>query len=147
MSKKYATFADDGKLLQRLDNALHEIPAGAVELDAESWLRLTQETDGVWFRLSDGRLKKEPVPGLLSDAEMAAMQERAWRDAEVAAIEWLRDRHRDEVELAVKTTLAAGQYTELLGYLQDLRNWPQRATFPVRADRPVAPGWLQAFRV
>ena len=71
-----------------------------------------------------------------------AEAERAWRDGEIAAHEWLVSRHRAEVELQRDTTLTAEQYAELLQYLQALRDWPAAEAFPDSAQRPVAPPWI-----
>ncbi|MDZ3825614.1 phage tail assembly chaperone [Pseudomonas monsensis] len=67
---------------------------------------------------------------------------RAWRDAEILRVSWLRDRHRDEVEIGAETTLTAEQYAELLAYIKALRDWPAAADFPVEASRPVVPEWV-----
>lgn len=74
--------------------------------------------------------------------EPAEMVERAWRDTELASIVWLRDRHRDQLELGVETTLTADQFEELLTYMQTLRDWPQSEAFPDTSQRPVAPTWI-----
>ncbi|GGU54019.1 hypothetical protein GCM10009504_08660 [Pseudomonas laurentiana] len=68
--------------------------------------------------------------------------ERAWRDAELASLVWLRDRHRDQLEIGGETTLTAEQFQELLVYMQALRDWPQSELFPVIEHRPVAPPWI-----
>lgn len=68
--------------------------------------------------------------------------ERQWRDGELAAQQWLRDRHRDEQDLGRPTTLSNEQFFELLGYLQALRDWPQAETFPDASYRPLAPAWV-----
>lgn len=68
--------------------------------------------------------------------------ERAWRDAEIVRVAWVRDRHRDEVELAVTTTITAEQYTELLAYIRALRDWPAGAEFPAVDHRPPVPEWI-----
>ncbi|MEN5143550.1 phage tail assembly chaperone [Pseudomonas juntendi] len=75
-------------------------------------------------------------------AEEVSSQERSWRDSELAANQWLRDRHRDEQDLGRATTLTEDQFVELLGYLQALRDWPQSESFPDLTFRPVAPGWI-----
>lgn len=78
-----------------------------------------------------------------SSDDLAAV-ERAWRDAEVLRVSWLRDRHRDQVEVESPTTLSAEQFSELLVYLQALRDWPQGSQFPLAEHRPPAPTWLSA---
>lgn len=68
--------------------------------------------------------------------------ERSWRDGELASLMWLRERHRDQLEISVDTTLTGEQFTELLHYMQDLRDWPQSPDFPALDHRPVAPAWI-----
>lgn len=75
----------------------------------------------------------------VSKPEVAAC---AWRDAEIVRVAWLRDRHRDELELGDETTVSAEQYTELLAYIRDLRDWPATADFPVDDSRPSVPEWI-----
>ncbi len=68
--------------------------------------------------------------------------ERSWRDGELTSLMWLRERHRDQMEIAVDTTLTGEQFTELLLYMQALRDWPQSPDFPESEHRPVAPAWI-----
>ncbi|MBF8730447.1 hypothetical protein IRZ59_08295 [Pseudomonas guariconensis] len=82
------------------------------------------------------------APELLPAAAEQAVAERAWRDAELAGLVWLRDRHRDQVEIGVPTTLTPDQFAELLVFMQALRDWPQSEAFPDSAQRPVAPPWI-----
>ena len=74
--------------------------------------------------------------------EELALEERLWRDAEIERVRWLRDRHRDEMDMGVPTSLSAEQFAGLLAYIQQLRTWPQATGFPDQAARPVAPDWL-----
>jgi hypothetical protein len=75
-------------------------------------------------------------------SEELAAKERGWRDIEVSRAAIMRDRHRDQLEIAVDTTLSSEQFTELLRYMQDLRDWPQSPNFPDSEQRPIAPSWL-----
>lgn len=68
--------------------------------------------------------------------------ERAWRDDELLAVTWLRDRHRDQLEMEASTTLSDEYFMQLLVYIQALRDWPQSPNFPKAELRPVAPIWL-----
>ncbi|MFV2946420.1 phage tail assembly chaperone [Pseudomonas japonica] len=81
-------------------------------------------------------------PDIRIDVPDPAQQERAWRDGELAAVTWLRDRHRDEADMGLPNTLSAEQFTELLLYMQALRDWPASEHFPDAAQRPQPPGWL-----
>lgn len=78
-----------------------------------------------------------------STTEEAAMEERRWRDLELQGVAWLRERHRDQTELGSDTTLTADQYSELLTYMQQLRDWPQSDSFPDASKRPVPPAWIK----
>ncbi|WP_267269466.1 phage tail assembly chaperone [Pseudomonas protegens] len=69
-------------------------------------------------------------------------EERIWRDTELASVVWLRDRHRDELDLGAESHLTPEQFEQLLAYLQALRNWPQSPDFPQIEHRPVAPPWI-----
>ncbi len=79
-------------------------------------------------------------PGLSS--EQMATKERAWRDRQLATATGIRDRHRDQLELGIPTTLVPEQFAAFLSYLQVLRDWPQSAEFPEFGKRPEAPVWL-----
>jgi hypothetical protein len=86
-------------------------------------------------------IDREFVPPAVNDSERADT-ERVWRNTELQSTEWLVTRHRDEQDLAQDTTLTTGQFAELLGYRQALRDWPQSEHFPDSQYRPVAPPWI-----
>lgn len=77
-----------------------------------------------------------PSGGVGADAE------RMWRDGELAGVMWLRERHRDQLEVAAATSLTGKQFTELLQFMQALRDWPQSPDFPDSEHRPIAPAWI-----
>lgn len=81
----------------------------------------------------------------LDEAAMFASEqasERAWRDGLLGGLFAPRDRHRDEVDLGIATTLTPEQFAELLAYIQQLRDWPQSEQFPHVEYRPSPPAWL-----
>lgn len=84
----------------------------------------------------------DPVLTQVSPKQTAAV-ERSWRDAELAKQVWPRDRHRDQLEIGAGTTLTAEQFSELLVYMQALRDWPQSDAFPDSSARPVPPAFLE----
>ncbi|WP_337154092.1 hypothetical protein [Pseudomonas protegens] len=71
-----------------------------------------------------------------------SLGERVWRDSALDSVRWLRERHRDQLEIEVPTTLATAQFKQLLVYMQALRDWPQSPHFPDSQYRPVAPSWV-----
>ncbi|UVL57544.1 phage tail assembly chaperone [Pseudomonas sp. B21-035] len=136
---KYATFNEDGSLQYRLIEGVHDIPAHAVKVADELWFRLVNEQDCIWRLRANGSIEKEPLPEVVTDY---AKVERAWRDVELQATEWLTTRHRDEQGIGRSTTLTSEQYGEVLAYRQKLRDWPQTSNFPESSKRPSAPIWL-----
>ncbi|MEZ1317015.1 phage tail assembly chaperone [Pseudomonas fluorescens] len=135
---KYATFDDNGVLLHRLIAGVHSIPSDAIPVDEALWFRLIQEEDGIW-KVDEGVISKHP---LIEVAPDLAGQERGWRDSELQGVMWLRDRHRDQLDIAVDTTLSDDQFKALLVYMQALRDWPQSPDFPDSQHRPIAPDWI-----
>lgn len=137
---KYARFNAAGLLVARYDSAIHgEMPkTGFVELGDELFLRTIQETDGEWL-LSESGVIKRPFGLTL---EQRSEGERLWRDGEVTATEWLVNRHREEQDIQLPTTLPADRFSELLLYRQALRDWPSAVAFPDSQFRPVAPSWI-----
>ncbi|MGG7634179.1 phage tail assembly chaperone [Pseudomonas sp. ES1] len=81
----------------------------------------------------------DPPPA--TAAELAEL-ERRWRDGELLAVTWLRDRHRDQIDIGADTTLTPDQFNALLVYMQALRDWPQSEAFPDSNHRPAAPPWI-----
>jgi|GEM_PF-1961553 len=112
-----------------------------------------------WFLATDNRfIEDRPSPshfwsngGWVLDAALDTAAfvyaERVWRDSELGSVVWLRDRHRDQLEIGVPTTMTPEQFTELLLFIQSLRDWPQSEAFPDTSARPVAPAFLEQMRV
>ncbi|KRP50484.1 hypothetical protein [Pseudomonas poae] len=118
----YQLTNDPNTVLRLSDGAT--VPKGhRYWLDFEEWL-------------ADGG---KPEPAFTVDP---AIPERAWREAEIESVKWLRERHRDEVDSARPTTLTTEQSGELLDYVQALRDWPAIKLFPDKEARPVPPVWI-----
>lgn len=88
----------------------------------------------------NGRPSTAPAPP--PTVEDLKNRERAIRDRALLLTDPLIARHRDELEAERPTTLTAGQYKQLQGYRQDLRDWPESEHFPALEYRPVQPAWL-----
>lgn len=76
--------------------------------------------------------------------EEIATVERAWRDSQIRQVQWLRDRHRDQLDMNQAPTLTTAQFSELLAYIRDLRDWPQSPAFPSPEHRPAVPVWIDS---
>lgn len=118
-----------------------DIPADAVEISEELFLSVIGNPGPGKTRAHDDQglpyLVNAPAPAI----DLAAT-EREWRDAELSAVMWLRERHRDQLEIGVTTSLMTDQFNELLAYMQTLRDWPQAPEFPDSKHRPIAPAWI-----
>lgn len=119
---------------------LGNAPGGCVEVSQADFDLLTAgRNNGKVIELTGGELT---LVDRVETPEELASAERAVRDVELLSVEWLRNRHRDQLDIGVDTTLTPGQFKELLVYLQTLRDWPQSEHFPRIEHRPVAPPWI-----
>jgi len=136
---KYLVLNDDREVVAQLIEGVHDIPASAVLIDADRWYEVTQDISCTWHLSSDGELSKRPLRTVIENPEGL---EREWRNQMMASTEWLVTRQRDEQDLDRPRTLTPEQFAELLGYRQDLRDWPQSTEFPDSKHRPTEPEWL-----
>lgn len=117
------------------------MPADAVEISEALYLSVIGNPPPGKIRAHD----EQGLPYLVDAPEVVpdpANQERQWRDAELNSVMWLRERHRDQLEIGATTSIDAEQFKELLTYMQALRDWPQSPDFPQIEFRPVAPPWI-----
>ncbi|PLP87427.1 phage tail protein [Pseudomonas sp. FFUP_PS_473] len=119
-----------------------EIPADAVPIDRARYLAVIGNPEPGKVRSHDDAGLPILIDPPAQTLEQQAEQERQWRDSVLVSLVWLRDRHRDQLEIGAATTLSAEQFAELLVYMQALRDWPQSEQFPVTEYRPVAPPWI-----
>lgn len=61
---------------------------------------------------------------------------RSERDRRIEAIQWRRDRYRDEIELGFEPT---EELAPILAYIQALRDVPQQTGFPTNIQWPEVP--------
>ncbi|MCO7608657.1 phage tail assembly chaperone [Pseudomonas chlororaphis] len=117
------------------------LPADVVEISEELYLSVIGNPE-------PGKIRVHNDSGLpyLVDAPEPSIdlpsQERSWRNAQLSAVMWLRERHRDQAEAGVVPTLNNEEFKELISYIQLLRDWPQSPHFPDSQYRPVAPPWI-----
>ncbi|WLH91542.1 phage tail assembly chaperone [Pseudomonas sp. FP453] len=123
--------------------AIHgeNIPSDAVEISDEVFLQVIANPERGKIRAHDDNGQPYLISAPVIEIDLAVV-ERLWRDAEIESAKWLRERHRDELEIGVNTTLTTEQFSELLLYVQSLRDWPQSPNFPNNQQRPVAPAWI-----
>ncbi|MBC3208869.1 hypothetical protein HU755_18865 [Pseudomonas sp. SWRI111] len=143
---------ENGVVVERIDTGEYEIGQLFAPSFVEAMVRVPdgQEVE-VGAPISAFATVAEPPPAQQSreiirapfDSEEGPVTAaRIWREASLAATEWLVTRHRDEQDLGRGTSLKPTQYLELLEYRQALRDWPDSALFPAADSRPTAPFWL-----
>lgn len=139
----YLDLSADGRVLMRYDAVINEgdVPKGATSVTRRTFERTLAREKGAAYLSAEGKVEFRVID-ILSPEERASSEERAWRDAEVESVKWLRERHRDEMDLEIASTLTAEQFKVLLTYLQALRDWPQSSDFPTQALRPIQPDWI-----
>lgn len=104
---KYAVFDESSTLETCLIEGIHDIPANAVKLSDSLFLRVTQETDGVW-RLVDGKVVKSPLPAINPDYEKVVAAERYRREAVGVVVLGMQiETTRDSQALIASTGLSA----------------------------------------
>jgi len=118
------------------------MPADVVPISEEIFLSVIANPAPGKVRGHNAEGQPVLVDALPAGSEALADAERQWRDGELVAVMWLRDRHRDQLEIGAPPTLSVDQFMELLVYMQALRDWPQSPDFPDREHRPTAPDWI-----
>ena len=118
-----------------------QIPADAIAISKDVYLMLLQG-ESIGKRISIDEQGSPILVDPVYDPSQWGYLERIWRDTEIENVQWLRERHRDESDLERAHTLTPEQFSQLLSYLQDLRDWPQSPDFPAREQRPIQPDWI-----
>lgn len=117
------------------------MPADVIPIDEERFLSVIGNPHPEKIRGHDAQglpILMNPLP---LTTEARSVRERLWRDAEIESVKWLRERHRDQLDMGEPTTLMPEQFGELLTYIQALRDWPQSPDFPDSQYRPARPVW------
>ncbi|CAI8708510.1 MULTISPECIES: phage tail assembly chaperone [Pseudomonas] len=118
------------------------MPTDAVPIDEERFLSVIGNPAPGKIRDHDAQGLPILIDPLPPTADELSAQERSWRDAQIERVKWLRERHRDQLDIGEQTTLASEQFGELLVYIRALRDWPQSQDFPGNQYRPIAPAWI-----
>ncbi|MGN4047509.1 DUF4376 domain-containing protein [Pseudomonas sp. SM4] len=85
---KYALFDEHSKLQACLIEGVHQIPASAVKIDQDLFVRLTQETDGIWRKVGN-EIIKEPFPQVAPDYARSVAAERYEREDSAVSVDGL----------------------------------------------------------
>ena len=90
---------------------------------------------GGWLDVTDSW---PPAP----TANDLMIQARSLRNGYLTLLQSASDRHRDEIDAGVATTLTAAQYVTLLALKQTLRDVTKQAGFPASVSWPAIPDFL-----
>lgn len=85
---KYALFDENSNLQTCLIEGVHQIPVSAVKIDQNLFLRLTQETDGIWRQVDD-EIIKEPFSQVAPDYAQRIAAERYEREDSAVSVDGL----------------------------------------------------------
>lgn len=121
-----------------------DIPQDAVFIPDDCYDQVIRNPDPSKIRCHDDQglpflIERPPL-----SVEELAVTERAWRDSQLNATQWLVARYNEERSLELVTSNTAEQFSALLEYRQCLRDWPASGGFPDAEQRPEAPLWTTA---
>lgn len=133
----------------RFDAAVMAAEAAAAAVEPEHWLipahattdappELAADQQAVmtsagWIVAPITEIEPEP------ETEAPDAAARAIRDQLIAEVRWLIERHRDEIELGLPTTLTPAAHLTVLQYVQALREVPEQSGFPAAIEWPALP--------
>lgn len=120
----------------------HELPSDAVQIDRSHHGEILEAlSEGLVLAADeDGHPTTVSPPPPTSDQLAASV--RRDRDARIADVQWMVERHTSQIALETATTLSHAEYLELLQYLQDLRDVPLQAEFPQSVTWPIPPAFV-----
>lgn len=84
------------------------------------------------------------VPVAITE-KMRADEARRLRDDAITSVIWVAERHRDQTQLQIETSISEEKFLGLLEYIQSLRDWPAMPGWP-DIDIPPAPDWLAEMK-
>lgn len=113
------------------------LPADAAEVTPERHAELLEATTTGQIVQAGEDGQPVAVDAPVPPPETLAVLARRRRDAEIIAVRWLVDRHRDEEALDASTTLSAEGYRAVLLHIQALRDVPAQSGFPADIAWPV----------
>lgn len=130
MTKFIAHISEEGELLGWYTKEIHkEIPKPNVTVDQEQWQDAINNSYNFYDK-SDKKFKHKDFRSPEEIAETKAARLRIQRDSAIEAVAWLAERHQLEQAAETTTTLSKAEFTELLSYMQALRDVPQHKDFP-----------------
>ncbi|ASE39340.1 phage tail assembly chaperone [Brevundimonas vesicularis] len=115
------------------------LPADATEVTPERHAELLEATTTGQIVQAGEDGQPVAVDAPAPPPETLAVLARRRRDAEIIAVRWMVDRHRDEQALDAPTTLSAEGYRTVLLHIQALRDVPAQSGFPADIAWPVLP--------
>lgn len=120
-----------------LDLWPHDLPEFPVPVSSEDHARILEELSTGRILAADEAGQPITVEAPPPSAEALANQARRRRDAEIAQVRWLIERHRDEQALQISTTLTPEDYRLVQEHVQVLRDVPEQDGFPHAIEWPI----------
>lgn len=111
---------------------------GGIEISSEEHSKLlSAQASGKRIISDDNGYPVLADPKSPSGDELAE-QVRQDRDSRLTSTNWLVERHKEQIDAGISTTLTADQYKNLLIYRQALRDVPAQAGFPTTINWPTS---------
>jgi hypothetical protein len=106
---------------------------------AQAWIT-EEQTRPYWDQAWTYTIQTPPAPTQAEVTAQAMAQVRAQRDSLIDGSRWIKQRHQDEQELGVATSLSSETYQAWLNYWQQLRALPDQPGFdPTNVTWPTQP--------
>ncbi|QIY81517.1 phage tail assembly chaperone [Chromobacterium violaceum] len=128
------------------DDANGPVPPDSIEISIatrDALLQGESQSFGekvINWTTSPPTLIDRPAPS----GDILAQEARFKRDNLLQGCQWLVQRHRDQIDASIATTLTTAQYAQLQSYRESLRNLPQQSGFPDSITWPSPPGFIKA---
>lgn len=122
----------------------HDLPDDIIPISSVRHARILEELSGGRVLETDHQGHPVTVEAPPPSPEALATLARRRRDAEIAEVRWLVERHRDELALQIATTLTPEDYRLVQEHVQALRDVPEQDGFPLQIDWPVLPEEITA---
>lgn len=141
----FAAYDEARRVTGFYQRAIHgdDIPKQALEITSEQYVEaLAQRSQGQEVYLAESMDKLEYRKPVEAEEQKWTMI-RAQRDFLLNEMSWLVERHREQLDLGVETTLSEARYKALLKYRQALRDLPASETDPEAIKWPKPPAFVK----
>jgi hypothetical protein len=143
----YAAYDDNRRVTGFYHGAIHgtKVPKRAIKITPEQHTdAMRQQSEGMEMFVAASLDKLEYRKPVVTDEQKWATV-RADRDRLLNELFWLVERHREQLDLGIETTLSEVQYKSLLKYRQALRDLPDSSKDSEAVVWPKPPAFIKRW--